>query len=190
MGWGVCLDACVLLPAGLRDDLLSVASTRIYRPVWSESILGEVTKHLPDAPHNLTTAHVDRLLAAMRETFPTAECADVEWAPFLGAVPEEVHPKDRHVVAAALKGECKIIVTANLKDFARRILPERINIEVKTPAAFLVDQWTMDPPRVAAGVRRQIARLRRSPEDHVAAVTHRMPEYGELLARDIELLRE
>jgi PIN domain len=190
VGWGVCLDACVLLPAGLRDDLLSVASTRIYRPVWSESILREVTKPLPEPPRNLTLEQIVHLLEQLRTAFPTAEYSEAECAPFLPAVPPEVDAKDHHVVASALKGECKIIVTANVRDFARDILPERINIEVKTPASFLVDQWTMDPARVATGVRRQIARLERTPEEHVGAVTKRMPFYGELLAREIELLRE
>lgn len=189
MGWGACLDACVLLPAGLRDDLLSVASTRIYRPVWSTQILREVDRHLLGQPYFLSADQVEHLGRELRGAFPGAELSDEECEPFLGAVPEAVHPKDRHVVAAALMGGCGIIVTANLKDFARNELPAMINIEVKSPIEFLVDQWTMNPVLVAAGVRRQLTRLGRTPEQHVEALKGRLPAYGEVVAADIALLR-
>jgi len=39
------LDACVLIPAGLRDLLLSCASEAVFRPVWQDEILDEVRRN-------------------------------------------------------------------------------------------------------------------------------------------------
>ena len=36
------LDACVLVPAGLRDLLLSMADVGLFRPVWQEEIEDEL----------------------------------------------------------------------------------------------------------------------------------------------------
>jgi hypothetical protein len=47
--WTACLDACVLVPMGLCDSLLSIARTGIYRPIWSDEILAEVRRNLPQA---------------------------------------------------------------------------------------------------------------------------------------------
>ena len=35
------LDACVLVPVALADTLLRVAEKGLYRPLWSDRILGE-----------------------------------------------------------------------------------------------------------------------------------------------------
>ncbi len=35
------LDACVLVPIALADTLLRVAEKGLYRPLWSDRILGE-----------------------------------------------------------------------------------------------------------------------------------------------------
>lgn len=37
------LDACVLVPISLADTLLRLAEVGLYRPLWSERILDEVT---------------------------------------------------------------------------------------------------------------------------------------------------
>jgi hypothetical protein len=41
------LDACVLVPAGLRDTILRLAETpRLFLPKWSDEILAEVERAL------------------------------------------------------------------------------------------------------------------------------------------------
>ncbi len=44
--FGVVLDACVLIPAPLRDTLLRAAELGMYRLHWSELILAEVKRNL------------------------------------------------------------------------------------------------------------------------------------------------
>jgi len=39
------LDACVLIPAALRDLLLSCADVGVFRPVWQDEILNEVKRN-------------------------------------------------------------------------------------------------------------------------------------------------
>ena len=42
----VVLDACVLVPASLRDTLLRCAERRMYLPRWSNEILDELRRTL------------------------------------------------------------------------------------------------------------------------------------------------
>jgi PIN domain len=44
--FGVVLDACVLIPATLRDTLLRAAEKGMYRLHWSDEILDEVRRNL------------------------------------------------------------------------------------------------------------------------------------------------
>ena len=188
MSWPTVLDACVLVPGGLRDDLLSIAAVDLYLPVWSLEILDEVARTLDGPRFGLAPDRVAHIVGEMRSAFPRSEVAG--WASRLAAVPDAVHPDDRHVVAVALASEARSIVTANYRDFAADVLAATLGIEVKAPDDFLVDQWTMDPRRAVVGVQLQIGRLGRAPAEHVAAVAKRLPRYGEVLARDIALIAE
>ena len=46
MAFPALLDACVLVPAALRDTLLRAADAYLYRALWSEDILTEVARVL------------------------------------------------------------------------------------------------------------------------------------------------
>lgn len=168
--WTACLDACVLVPMGLCDSLLSIARTGIYRPIWSDEILAE-----------------DRI-AAMNEAFPDALVS--AWRPMLSAVPDAVDPKDRHVVAAALQGQANVIVTDNLRDFAPAALAS-LNLSVQSADEFLVSQFEVDPLLAAAGVRQQLARLQRpprTPAEHIELIRPSLPSYAEVLEEYLPLL--
>ena len=182
--WTACLDACVLVPMGLCDSLLSIARTGIYRPIWSYEILAEVRRNLP----NVDAADVEDRIAAMNEAFRDALVTG--WQPMLSAVPDEVDVKDRHVVAAALQGQANVIVTDNLRDFAPAALAS-INLSVLSADDFLVSQFEVDPLLAAAGVRQQLARLQRPPRtavEHIELIRPSVPGYAEVLEEYLPLL--
>lgn len=105
------LDTCVLYPNYLRDTLLRLAERGLFQPCWSADALDELTRNLIEA--GLGEEAVMRTAAAMRSAFPEAEISGYqELVPTLTC-----HPKDRHVLAAAILGQCPLLVTFNLKDF-------------------------------------------------------------------------
>ena len=65
------LDACVLIPASLRDTLLRAAAAGLYQPCWSEDILAEVERNL-ELNQMTTRERAQRLVATMRRAFPQA----------------------------------------------------------------------------------------------------------------------
>jgi hypothetical protein len=68
-------------------------------------------------------------------------------------------PKDRHVVAAAVKAGAQVIVTSNIKDFSP--LPD--GIEAQLPADFLCSLFDLDPDVFVDMLGEQAADLTRPP---------------------------
>ena len=118
----VVLDACVLYPFTLRDTLLRMAAEGMYQLYWSAQILEETRRNL--VAKQITEDQATRLLAAMTGAFPQAMVIDYE-----ALIPRmKNEPKDRHVVAVAVKAEAGTIVTGNLRHF--HDLPDGIRAAV------------------------------------------------------------
>lgn len=92
------LDTSVLFPALLRDTLLRVAASGLYRPVRSAHILAELRERLPSS-YPGRPPDVDRLFERMANEFPDSRVQGYE--PLVPTI-ELPDPTDRHVVAAAL----------------------------------------------------------------------------------------
>jgi len=133
------LDADVLHPYISVDLLLRLAERRLFRPAWTEQILGEVRESL--VRRELDAARVDHRMQAMADAFPEAMMDQVER--FLSVVPGEVDEGDRHVAASALAARADAIVTRNVSDFAAEQM-FALGIEVQSLDAFLLNQWTLD----------------------------------------------
>jgi predicted nucleic acid-binding protein len=115
----VVLDANALVPAVVRDSLLSAARAGPYRVRWSEAILAEVRGALLRLrPTRMSDEQADRLIATMTAAFPDA--AVRSYAGLIDAMQND--PKDRHVLAAAVQIGARVIVTLNLKDFPQSAL--------------------------------------------------------------------
>lgn len=101
------LDACVLIPAALRDLLLSCANVGVFRPIWQDEILNEVKRNgsrLLVERSGLTElaalAAVEYTLGRMSDAFPDAVAASSLWVPL---VPDMTcDQNDRHVLAVAV----------------------------------------------------------------------------------------
>lgn len=151
------LDTCVLYSATLRDTLLRIAETGAFRPQWSADVLDELRAVLvreAGLPHE----RADRLIGQMRSAFPEAEVTD-----YLGLVDAMTcHPKDRHVLAAAVAGGSQVLVTFNVRDFpVESVQPH--DIGVVTPDAFLLDQLDLYPASVGRALLAQLSAASRPP---------------------------
>lgn len=65
------------------------------------------------------------------------------------------HPKDRHVLAAAVRADAAVIVTANRKDFPAAAL-DRYDLDAVHPDDFLLDQLDLYPTQTLRCVHEQI----------------------------------
>jgi predicted nucleic acid-binding protein len=153
----VVLDASVLYPLPLRDTLLRVAETGVYRPYWSERILDEVRRNLI-AKRGATDTQADELLDAMRRAFDTAAVPEPAIERLEPAMTND--PKDRHVLATAVAASAQVIVTLNLKHFPPHAC-ELFGIEPLHPDAFLLDLHSLDPDIAFEVVERQAEALAR-----------------------------
>jgi predicted nucleic acid-binding protein len=109
----VVLDACVLANFSLCDTLLRLAEPpRLFEPKWSEEIIRETTRtlELKLGWSNSLTTHLEREL---RAHFSEAWISGYDQLVSRMTNDE----KDRHVVAAAVRGEAAIILTLNLRHF-------------------------------------------------------------------------
>ena len=176
----VVLDACVLLPAALRDTLLRLAETPwMYIPKWSNQIWDEVTRNLAGK----LGLNPDRIAHLTKQTdlhFPDARVDDYE--KLLGLISN--HPKDRHVVAAAVKSGAKLIVTYNLRDFPPSSLSPW-GVTALHPDTFLVDLWKIDRDRVIARLRAQAATIRRTVPELLGALRSGAAQFADLVSREL-----
>lgn len=134
--YSVVLDACVLVPISLADTLLRTAEKQLFRPVWSERILAETMTAILRVHPNVDPKLIEKRMWFMNETFPGAMVRDLDDLVSGLSLPD---PNDNHVLAAALRGRCDAIVTANLQDFPAKYL-DRFGLEAISPDDFLLNQ--------------------------------------------------
>jgi hypothetical protein len=94
------------------------------------------------------------------------------------------HPKDRHVLAAAVKSNAHIIVTSNLKDFPLASLSEW-EIEAKHPDEFLMNCYAFDPESVSSRLHDQAAAIGRSLPDLLSTLRIGVPKFAAMIASEL-----
>ncbi|MFD9965034.1 PIN domain-containing protein [Amycolatopsis sp. NPDC058986] len=155
------LDTNVLIPIRLADLLLRLAEAGTYRPLWSEDILTEVERNLI-GKFGLDPAKAKRRVAMMREVFPDAMVTGYE--PLIPVMTND--PKDRHVLAAAVRANAAVIITFNRKDFPAAAL-DPYEIDAVNPDNFLLDQFELYQRPIITCLQEQLAALQR-PQETVA----------------------
>jgi predicted nucleic acid-binding protein len=152
--FAVLLDACVLIPMPLADTLLRLAAgSRLYRPIWSDQIMVEVSRTL-QRNFGLSAERAAYRETEIRRHFPEAWIENYE-----DLIPAMTcHPKDRHVLAAAVQARAKVIVTYNIKDFPRSSLAP-YSIEAQGPSAFLKSLYGLAPSMVMQTLEAQAAAI-------------------------------
>jgi predicted nucleic acid-binding protein len=182
MSYTVVLDACVLVPMPLCDTLLRLAEEpATYRPLWSGEILLEVGDALENKLKR-TAFQRQRRLDSMRGAFPDAEVdVPVDLAKALTCIPD---PNDRHVVAAAISGSARAIVTFNTRHFPSDCL-EEYGLVCRTPDEFLVRQFQLFPESVLEKLDSQAAALRQQRSFIAERLQRIAPSFSRLLERGI-----
>jgi hypothetical protein len=155
----------------LCDVLLELADDGLFLPLWSETILAE-TKNALVGKRGMPEAKAERRIEQMR--FAQPEAAVTGFEAFIADMGN--HPKDRHVLAAAIHGACPVIVTANLVDFPAHA-PMPRGVTAIRPDAFLLRLVDEDEDGVWAAIERKRASYRRPPRA--------MAEFCEVLAATV-----
>lgn len=153
------LDANVLYPAPLRDVLMQLAVTDLFKAKWTEDIHQEwIEALLRNQPHQ-NRAALERTRALMDQS--TRDCLVTGYQSLIPSLtlPD---PNDRHVLAAAIVGSCDAIITQNLKDFPPDVLAP-YGIEAQHPDAFICNQLSLAPGIVCNAFRMVRARLKNPP---------------------------
>lgn len=152
-------DACVLYPAPLRDLLLRLALTDLYRARWSERIHTEWMRALHEQRPDLTPEQLERTRALMDRAVPDCLVSDYDGLIANISLPD---PDDRHILAAAIHCQAGVIVTYNLKDFPAEALAP-FGMEVQHPDEFVSHLFDLSPGAVCAAVRDQRQALKNPP---------------------------
>ncbi len=146
----VVYDACVLYPAPLRDLLMHLALTGVFRAKWTDAIHDEWTRSVLRNRRDLTPAQLqwtreqmnvnvlDCLVSGYESLIPSLTLPD---------------PDDRHVLAAAIRSHADAIVTFNLTDFPDDALAA-YGVEAIHPDDFVLYQLDLAPNIVCAAAKR------------------------------------
>jgi hypothetical protein len=154
------LDACVLYPAPLRDLLLWLALSGVYRPRWTETIheewIGSLLRERPD----LERHRLERTRDLMNQAVPDCLVAGFEGLIAGLSLPD---PDDRHVLAAAIHGGAESVVTYNLADFPTAALAAH-GIQAQHPDEFIAHFLDVEPVAVCTAAKKQRESLRNPPK--------------------------
>jgi len=163
------LDASVLYPAPLRDFLMYLALTDIVKVRWSNRIhqewINALLRNRPDLKRSqlertrdLMNAHIfDALVEDFEDRIDDLTLPDID---------------DRHVLAAAIKAEATLIVTANLRHFPKSALTPH-NIEAIPPDKFILLLYNAAPQEVlsaAADHRQSLKNPPKTVTDYLATL--------------------
>ncbi len=152
-------DACVLHSFLLRDLLMRLAVTDLFRAKWTDEIHEEwqrsVMRRFPDIrPERL--ARTQKLMDAA-----VPECLVTNYSHLADEVnlPDSA---DRHVVAAAIKCNAGAIVTYNLKDFPNDELA-KYGMAAQHPDEFIAHLFDLNYGAVCGAVRDHRESLKNPP---------------------------
>lgn len=140
----------------LFDTLLRLAEADAYRPLWSTHILDELRRNLINA--GIPADRVDRRITRMSQSFPDATVTGYE--SLIDVMAND--PKDRHVLASAVRANAEVIVTFNIRDFPDPAL-KPYDVVAVHPDDFLLDQLDLYPGLTIEVLEQQASSYRREP---------------------------
>jgi predicted nucleic acid-binding protein len=162
-------DACVLYPAPLRDLLVELATTGLFRAKWSDEIHEEWIRNLLEDRKDLCREQLERTRGLMNAS--VLDCLVTGYEELIPALtlPD---PNDRHVLAAAIRSRTDVIVTSNLKDFPSEVLT-KYGMDAQHPDEFIKHLLNLAPHAVCEAAKNQRQRLKNPPktvDDYLAGL--------------------
>lgn len=158
------LDTSVLWPSFQRDFLLSLAAEGLYRPIWSQAILDELTwaetaKRVSRGAEQAQAELASRKLVDQMNWAFDDSCVS-GWERLEGSygLPD---PNDEHLVAAAAVGGAGVIVSDNIRDLPTSKLPN--GISVVRAAQFALDTVSVAPSIALKAIHEISARYENPP---------------------------
>jgi predicted nucleic acid-binding protein len=154
------LDANVLYPAELRSFLMHLALAGSFRPLWSAGVHEEWILAVLRTRPDLKREQLERTRALM-----DSHAADALVTGYEDLIPGLClpDPKDRHVLAAAIRGRADLIVTMNLRDFPAEVI-WAYGIEAQHPDEFLLRLLEFTPDAVLAAASTHRLSLKNPPK--------------------------
>jgi hypothetical protein len=176
-------DANVLYGSALRNLLMHLAMSGLFRAKWSADVHEEwITALLRNRP-DLSRQKLERTRTLMDKHAEDALVTGYENLIDGLHLPDR---DDRHVLAAAIRGRADVIVTANVKDFPREVLAP-FEIEAQRPDEFITYLMNLAPGAVVAAAQRHRESLK-SPAKTIDEYLAMLEKEG--LAQATSILRE
>ena len=181
-------DACVLYPAPLRDLLMRLAITDLFRARWTDQIHEEWIRSVLEDRPDLTRKQLERTRQLMNSHVRDSLVIGYEDLVDGLQLPD---PDDRHVLAAAIRTRASVIVTFNLTDFPNEYLATH-GLEAQHPDEFITHLLDLNPAAVCSAAKKQRAALKNPPKDveqflealarqHLPETVSRLRDFGELI---------
>ncbi len=140
--------------------------TDLFRARWTDQVheewINALLENRPDLKREQLNQTKELMNAHVRD------CLITEYEPLIESLtlPDA---NDRHVLAAAIKGRCDLIVTMNLKDFPPTEL-DKYGIEAQHPDDFIFNLMDLVPGAVVGIAKTHRAALKNPPktaEDYI-----------------------
>lgn len=156
----VFLDANVLYSAGLRDLFMHLHLHDLCHIKWSNQVQQEWMRNLLARRPDLIPQRLERTRQLMIDFAPDSLVEGYESLSETLTLPD---PDDRHVLAAAMTGNAKLIVTFNLSDFPQNAL-QPFGIKAWHPDTFITHLLDINPEQVCTAIRQHRIALRNPPK--------------------------
>jgi hypothetical protein len=148
---------------------MHMALAGLFRAKWSAAVHEEWISNLLKNRPDLTREKLERTRQLMdKATIDSLVEGYEDLIPSL-SLPDE---NDRHVLAAAIRGEAQVIVTMNLKDFPSEVL-QLYGIEAQHPDEFILQLVEIAPDLVLEAAethRRSLRNPSKSSEEFLASL--------------------
>ncbi len=175
----VVLDASVLAEAAVADLFLRLSEApRLLMPKWSESIWQE-TRRTWIGKLGWDADLADSRIVAAMGFFPEAMVSGFEHI----VAHCQNHPKDRHVLAAAIHSQSQTIVTFNIKDFKPAAL-ERWGISAAHPADYLKVLFDHDRAAVTNALHSMATKANRNVPKILARLAWNVQPFSEYVSAE------